>query len=138
MAMRLFLYLIMALGFGGFAGVSWMVTHPSAPASIEAAAHAPPPVVEHKLVTILTAAHPLRAGTLLGPDDIASKEVEASAPDIDTTTPAHRDALLGGMVRQNVTKACCGQRTAASSPPYWNRACVRSASRSTRSAGPPA
>lgn len=101
MVLRWILYVMMAFGVAGFLGVGWLLMHPAAlpPVAVEVAA--PQPVVRQR-VSILVAARPLRAGSLLGPDDLASQEIDAPAPGTDTETPATRDALLGGMARQNI------------------------------------
>jgi pilus assembly protein CpaB len=99
--MRWVLYFIMALGVTGFAWVAWLAMNPPAP-PLPVAMAAPPPVVVHPHVVVLTAARALRAGALLGPDDIASREVDAFVQGVETEIPATRDAMLGGMVRHNL------------------------------------
>ena len=99
MALRWLLYVMVALGLAGFLGVGWLAVRQPDPAPVAAAS--PPPVVDPRVV-ILTAAHPLRAGALLGPDDLAGHEIEQPGPDMEPDTVAARSAVLGGMVRHNL------------------------------------
>jgi pilus assembly protein CpaB len=101
MVLRLLLYGIMAFALAGFAAVAWLATRPPAapPAQV---AEAPPPPAPHPRIGILVAAHPLRAGALLGPDDMTGSQMEQPAPDIALDTPETRAAMLGGMVRHNL------------------------------------
>jgi pilus assembly protein CpaB len=114
MVLRWLLYVMVALSLTGFLGVAWLATRSPVQAPIQAAA---PPAARPRVV-ILAAARPLRAGALLGPDDMAGREIEAPtpepapglapglepglAPNWAIDTPAARAAVLGGMVRHNL------------------------------------
>lgn len=96
---RIALFVLMAIGLAGFGAVAWINLHP-----------AKPPVqtsdVPGNRVPVLTAARPLRAGTLLKPEDLATEQrapsdVPAGAR-IDSGTA--RGDLLGAMIRRNLTK----------------------------------
>ena len=102
MAIRWLLYVMMTLGLAGFGGVAWVALHPPAAPPVAAVATLPPPPVVRPRTVILTAARPLRAGALLGPDDLAGKETEAPTAEMEADTAATRDALLGGMIRHNL------------------------------------
>jgi len=122
MILRVLLYGIIGFALAGFAGIAWLASRPPAPAPLQIA-QAPPPPPPRPRVGVLIAAHPLRAGALLAPDDITAVMVEQPmapdtpaaraapmAPDTPATraapmapdTPATRAALLGGMVRRNL------------------------------------
>jgi pilus assembly protein CpaB len=100
MLARVALFVLMAVGLGGFGAVAWINLHPvRAPAPTEAPA-------PNDRVALLIAARPLRAGTLLKPEDLtveqrAPKDVPAGAR-IDTE--AARDELMGALVRRNLGK----------------------------------
>ena len=69
MVLRIVFFALMAMGLVGFGTVAWISTRPPPPPAMAAAA--PPPTK----VTVLAAAHPLHAGSLLKPEDFASKEI---------------------------------------------------------------
>ncbi len=100
MLARVALFVLMAVGLAGFGAVAWVNLQPAKlPAPTEAAA-------PNDRVALLIAARPLRAGTLLKPEDLASeqrsaKEVPAGAW-IDTE--AARSDLLGALIRRNLAK----------------------------------
>jgi pilus assembly protein CpaB len=96
MILRLAFFALMALGLTGFGTVAWIATRPPPPdpATIAAAVR----------VTVLVAARPVRAGTLLKPEDLTGKEItvgeagdDSSADNQDT-----RHALSGAMVRRGL------------------------------------
>ena len=98
MLARAALFVLMALGLTGFGAVAWINLHPAPPATT-----APGP--DNKVV-LLIAARPLRAGTLLKPDDLGT---EPRAPrDVPNgariDSEAERRDLLGAMIRRNLTK----------------------------------
>ena len=101
MLLRIALFALMALGLGGFGTVAYLSTRPPPTAAINQPAP-PPPAVK---VKVLVAAHPLRAGSLLKPDDIGSAEIEQPQvpPGASSDTPAARTGLLGGMVRRSLS-----------------------------------
>ena len=99
MIVRLALFALLALGLGGFGMVAWISTRPPA-ATEAAAASAPPPV----LTKVLVAAHALRAGSLLKPDDVTMSDMPtAKVPDgASLDTPQERAQLWGAMVRRSL------------------------------------
>ena len=100
MLARVALFLLMAVGLGGFGVVAWVNLHPeSPPRPIEAAA-------PNDKVPLLVAARPLRAGTLLKPEDLAVEQ--RAATDVPAgariDTEAARSELLGALIRRNLAK----------------------------------
>lgn len=100
MLARIALFMLMAIGLAGFGVVAWINLHPAAP---------PPRVdgtVPGDTVSLLVAARPLRAGTLLKIDDVAveqrSAKVVPAGARIDSE--AARGELIGALVRRNLTK----------------------------------
>ena len=102
MVIRITFFILMALGligFGTVASVAWISTRP--PPQAAAAATAAP-----VKVTVLVAAHAVRAGSLLKPEDIAAKELtqEAAGSDSNPDNADARRALAGAMVRRGLAK----------------------------------
>ena len=100
MLARIALFVLMGVGLAGFGAVAWINLHPASP----------PPATgvstPNDRVPLLIAARPVRAGTLLKPEDLAveqrsAKDVPAGAR-IDT--PDARNDLLGALVRRNLAK----------------------------------
>jgi pilus assembly protein CpaB len=96
---RIALFVLMAIGLSGFGAVAWLNLHPTTPP-------APSISAPGNRIPVLVAARPLRAGTLLKPEDLATEqrlanEVPAGAR-IDSATA--RGDLLGAMIRRNLTK----------------------------------
>lgn len=111
MVLRIVLFALMALGLGGFGIIAWVSTRPPAavavlpaPAAedvpVQAAAPQPPPPPAK--VVVLVAARPVRAGSLLKPEEITALEIsQANLPgDASPDTQASRQALVGAMVRR--------------------------------------
>jgi pilus assembly protein CpaB len=98
MVIRVTFFLLMALGLIGFGTVAWISTRP--PAQAPVAAVAPP-----AKVTVLVAAHAVRAGSLLKPEDLKAKEMpQADAgADSNTDSPDVRRSLAGAMVRRSLS-----------------------------------
>ena len=94
------MYAFLALGLAGFGAVFWLSSRP-APAEQVAAAPAPPPPPQVKL---LVAAHPLRAGNLMKPDDIAAADTPADKLPSGAIrdTPQERTQLWGAMIRRSL------------------------------------
>ncbi len=96
---RIALFMLMAIGLAGFGAVAWINLHPATPPAQTSGATG-------DRVPVLTAARPLRAGTLLKPEDLAT---EQRAPN-DVPAGARIDSgsargdLLGAMIRRNLTK----------------------------------
>ena len=110
MLLRIALFALMAVGLLGFGTVAWVSTHPSAPpapvpvvAVVAEPAPAPvPPPPPAVRITVLVAAHPLRAGSFLRPDDVRAAEVDEKQvpPGTSPDSPAVRSSLNGAMLRR--------------------------------------
>jgi pilus assembly protein CpaB len=100
MVVRIMFFALMAIGLVGFGTVAWISTRPPPPPPQLAA---PPPPAK---VAVLGAARPLRAGSLLKPEDLAAKEILVSdqTADMSADTPDGRRALSGAMVRRSLSK----------------------------------
>jgi pilus assembly protein CpaB len=92
---RIVFFALMALGLVGFGTVAWIATRP------------PPGQVVAKVVpvvrTVLVAAHPLRAGSLLKPEDLVAGHMTVdgtTASEYNLDTSDIRRELTGGMVRR--------------------------------------
>jgi pilus assembly protein CpaB len=96
MILRLAVFALMALGLLGFGTVAWITTRPPPPdaATVAAAAR----------VMVLVAAHPVTAGNLLKPEDLAAKSMTTgdAGDDASIDTPDSRHALAGAMVRESL------------------------------------
>jgi pilus assembly protein CpaB len=93
---RVVFFIVMALGLAGFGTVAYIATRP---AHVEASAVPPPPAK----VAVLTAAHPINAGTLLKPEDFAATMMAADQVKVDRftlDTPDIRRNLVGSMTRR--------------------------------------
>jgi len=104
MLARIFLFALMALGLCGFGTVAWISSRPPSPPPAQArAAHAAsaPQVVT---VAILAAAHPLRAGSFVRPEDLSSITVRAADMPAGgrRDTPGNRGALVGALIRHGI------------------------------------
>ncbi len=96
MLLKLALFVIMALGLAGFGAVAWIsIQTPSKPAVS---------AVVVPRTSVLTAAHLVRAGSLLRPEDIASVDVptESVTSGARIDTPGSRSELFGAMVRHTL------------------------------------
>lgn len=110
MLLRIALFALMAVGLLGFGAVAWVSTHPAAPPAAPPPPAAapepspPPPPPPPAKVTVTVAAHSLRAGSFIRPDDLRAAEMEAddvpagAMPD----SPAVRGQLNGAMLRRGV------------------------------------
>ncbi len=105
MLLRIALFVSVLFGLAGLGGVVWLSTRaPEAPPvapSFAALPVAPPPVPR---TTIVVAAKPLRAGTLIKADDLTVAEVPA-ADQAANTIPGSRDRrseLVGAMLRRSI------------------------------------
>lgn len=103
MFLRVVMFLSMAFGIIGLGGVGWFALHnkpkePPAPMVVEAP---PAPVVR---ATVLIASKPVRAGSLLKPDDISTIDMlPAEIPEHALVMPkVSRSDLVGAMLRRNV------------------------------------
>jgi pilus assembly protein CpaB len=95
MILRILLSAMMVLGLAGFGTIAVMTLGPSHQTSASA------PVTK---VAVIAAAHPLRPGALLKPDDMTAREVAADAvpPGSVPDSPSGRIDLVGAMVRRPV------------------------------------
>ena len=98
MILRITFFALMAMGLLGFGTVAWISSRPPPPA-VAAAPAAP------TKTTVLAAARPTRAGNLLKPEDITSKEIPIAEmrPDLSADTPEARRALAGAMARRSLS-----------------------------------
>jgi pilus assembly protein CpaB len=101
MLARVALLLLMAVGLAGFGAVAWISLHPSNPAPVAADGS----LLANEKVPILVAARPLRAGSLLKPEDLAAQDMPAGKvpPGAWRDSPPVRSDLLGAMIRRNLT-----------------------------------
>lgn len=97
MLLRVLLIGLLLLGLAGFGGVAWYSLRPAEPP----VADAPPPP---ERAAFLVAARPLRAGTLIKPEDFASQEMEVAAapPGARRDGREARAELFGAMVRRSL------------------------------------
>jgi pilus assembly protein CpaB len=101
MILRIAFFMLMAVGLLGFGTVAWISTRP--PAAAAATAEPPPPTTK----MVLTAAHAVRVGSLLKPEDLGSKAVpitDPAAADGNLDTPDARRNLVGAMVRRSLSE----------------------------------
>src|ERR1700746_3282908 len=100
MVLRIMFFALMAIGLVGFGTVAWISTRPPPPPPHVAA---PPPPAK---VAVLGAARPLRARSLLKPEDLPAKEILVSdrTDDMSADTPDARRLLSGAMVRRSLSK----------------------------------
>jgi pilus assembly protein CpaB len=97
MVLRIALFVMLGLGVVGAGAVAWAVLAPASPASIADAA----PVSKS---AVLVAAHSLRAGTLIKPEDLTAREMVTAELPIGTSndTPQARGGLAGSMIRRSL------------------------------------
>ena len=98
MILRIALFVMLALGIVGTGAVAWVALAPTSPAPI---ADAPAPASKS---VVLVAAHPLRAGSLIKPEDLTAREfVTAELPvGVSNDTPQGRGSLTGSMIRRSL------------------------------------
>jgi pilus assembly protein CpaB len=98
MVLRIIFFALMALGLVGFGTVAWISSRPPPP---PVAASQPPPAK----VVVLGAARPLRAGSLLKPEDLTPKEISVAdrRPDMSVDNADERRALAGAMIRRSLS-----------------------------------
>ena len=99
MLLRLALFAMLAVGVIGGGMVAWTLLAPSAPAPV--AADAPPPPAK---AAVLVAAHSLRGGSLIKPEDLTARETVRAdiPPGASLDTPQGRGSLTGAMVRRSL------------------------------------
>jgi len=97
MLLRVLLFGLLLLGLAGFGGVAWY----SLGSGASPLAEAPPPPAK---ATFLVAARPLRAGTLIKPEDFAGQELEVEAAPAGARRDSReaRAELFGAMVRRSL------------------------------------
>ena len=99
MITRIMLLIFMALSLGGFSAVAWFVLHPdAAPIAAHAAA------AKQTEISILVASHLIHAGQLVRPQDLSMRSfpVVAAPPNAVPDSPAHRDGLVGALLRVTI------------------------------------
>ena len=102
MLLRIALFSLIAIGLASFGGIAWIGMHgPSA--SPAQAAEAPPAPTK---TTVLVAAHTLRAGSLLKPEDVVPQEmlIAEVKPGARPDTPQARGEMFGAMVRRSLVQ----------------------------------
>ena len=99
MILQIALLAMLALISAGAGAVAWMVLTPAASAPI---ANAPAAPALKSIV--LVAAHPLRAGSLIKPEDVTAQEFVTAALPIGASndTPQGRGGLTGSMIRRSL------------------------------------
>lgn len=97
MLLRILLFGLLLLGLAGFGGVAWYSLGPPDTPQAEA----PPPPAR---AGFLVAARPLRAGTLIKPEDVAAQEMEIEAAPAGARRDSReaRAELFGAMIRRNL------------------------------------
>jgi len=97
MLLRVLLFGVLFLGLAGFGGIAWVSLRPAE----TPVADAPAPPAK---AMFLVAARPLRAGTLIKPEDFASQEMELEAAPAGARrdTREARAELFGAMVRRSL------------------------------------
>jgi len=93
---RVVFFVLMAFGLVGFGMVAWVISRP--PPQPQAVVPPPP-----TMVTVMTAAHPITAGSLLKPEDVGPSAVPANAANIGDSMPdtaESRRMLVGAMARR--------------------------------------
>jgi pilus assembly protein CpaB len=108
MVLRIAVFFLIALGVSGFAGIAWLATRspapveaPAAPVAVADLPPAPPP--PPPAPKVLVASHPLRAGTLLKPDDVTAADANVAPEGAMMDTPAQRGDLAGAMIRHSLS-----------------------------------
>ncbi|MDE2006810.1 MAG: Flp pilus assembly protein CpaB [Rhodospirillales bacterium] len=99
MALRITFFALMALGLLGLGAIAFVATHPAHPV-VAANAQARPVTVR-----ILVASRAIRAGTLLKPEDLTGRLIQAQQrrPSQSLDTDTIRRALVGSMVRRSLS-----------------------------------
>jgi len=101
MFLRIALFGLIAIGLATFGGIAWIGLHGSGGSIAAQAAEA---AAAPAKITVLVAANPLRAGSLLKPEDVTSKEMNVAdaAPGARPDTPQARGELFGAMIRRSL------------------------------------
>lgn len=99
MLLRFLVFLLLAIGLGGFGTVAWLSTRPPPTPIMAMAAPAPAPPVRH---VILVASTSLHAGTLVKPEDLLAMQVAVIPPGAQEDTQAARAGLIGAMIRRSL------------------------------------
>jgi pilus assembly protein CpaB len=96
--LRFLVFLLLAIGLGGFGTVAWLSMRPPPKPPIVAMAAPPPP--PRRL--ILVAAAPLHAGTLVKPEDLLALQVASIPAGAQEDTQSARAGLIGAMIRHSL------------------------------------
>ena len=99
MLLRIALYAMLAVGVAGGGLVAWTLLKPPAPVSVDA--EVPPPPAK---VPMLVAAHAMRAGSLIKPEDFAAQDTVRAdiPPGASLDTPQNRGSMTGALVRRSL------------------------------------
>ncbi len=100
MLLRFAVFGLMALGLAGFGTVAWLSTRPPPAEPVMLAGVPAPPPPMHRIV--LAAAGPLRAGTLLKPEDVITMDLPDAPEGAQEDVPATRAGLTGAMLRRSL------------------------------------
>jgi pilus assembly protein CpaB len=102
MFLRVALFLMLACGIVGAGAVGWVMLAASAPQAAVASATPPTPKT-----AVLIAAHGLRAGSLIKPEDLATLEIlePEVPPGVSRDTPQGRGSLIGAMIRRSIAES---------------------------------
>jgi len=103
MVLRFTIFVMLALGLAGFGAAMWISTHQATPTQVASVPDVAAPPPEPVLTSVLTAARPLRIGTLIHPEDLAATQVAVASITADTVaaTAENRAALAGSMLRRS-------------------------------------
>ena len=99
MLLRLALYAMLTIGVIGGGMVAWTLLAPSPPSPV-ADAGTPPPAK----AAMLVAARPLRAGSLIKPEDLSAQDAVRAdiPPGASLDSPQGRGALTGALMRRSL------------------------------------
>ncbi len=97
MILRIVFFAMMAFGLVGFGAVAWISTRPPPPPPTAA------PAMPSK-INVLATTRPIRAGSLLKPEDLQAKSIssEEAHADANLDSPEVRRALAGAMARRSL------------------------------------
>ena len=100
MFFRFAIFSLFALGLAGFGAAIWITTNPAAPPEVRRIADIPPPPA---LANVFIAAKPLRAGSLIRPEDLGVTQLAASVLPADSVavTSDSRTSVVGSMLRRS-------------------------------------
>jgi pilus assembly protein CpaB len=103
MLLRIALFAMLAVGIVGAGAIAWVVLAAPSSGTVQAGAPAAPVLKS----VVLVAAHPLRAGSLVKPEDLAAQEIVTADMQAGASrdTPQNRASLTGSMIRRSLSEA---------------------------------